>query len=80
MDNSMVVNKQLPRVLPFLLMMAIGLTACSESKWQTMADDELAAKSSECMGIDDPGPAMIQVCKNVKRECESRRENGIFAC
>lgn len=71
-------SRQLPRVL--LLMLVAALTACGDSKWKTMPDDVLAEKSAECMGIADPGPAMIQVCKNVKRECERRRANGIYAC
>ena len=74
------VKQYLPRMHSLLLISAIGLTACGDDKWASMPDDELAAKSSECIGIDDPGPAMIQVCKNVVRECERRRKNGIYAC
>jgi hypothetical protein len=64
---------------PLLLVGFVMLSAC-ESKWESMPDDELAAKNSECFGIDDPAPAMIQVCKNYKRECERRRTQGIYAC
>lgn len=64
---------------PLIVALAIILTAC-ESKWEKMPDDELAAKNSECYGVDDPAPAMIQVCKNYQRECERRRENGIYVC
>lgn len=63
----------------FLISTAILLTAC-ESKWEKIPDDVLAAKSSECMSIHDPSSAMIQVCKNYQRECERRRENGIYVC
>ncbi len=45
-----------------------------ESKWEKMPDDELASKRAECMNMNDPAPAMIQVCKNYKRECDRRRE------
>ena len=58
---------------------AVLLAAC-ESKWNKMSDDEIAAKSSECAAIADPSSAMIQVCKNVERECERRRANGIYVC
>jgi hypothetical protein len=58
---------------------AVLLTAC-DSKWKQMPNDELAAKSVECFNLSGPAPAMIQVCKNYKRECERRRENGIYVC
>ena len=58
---------------------AVLLAAC-ESKWNKMSDDEIAGKSSECAAIADPSSAMIQVCKNVERECERRRSNGIYVC
>ena len=62
-----------------LLPSALLLTAC-ESKWEVMPDDELATKSSECLNMNDPAPAMIQVCKNYKRECERRRKTGRYVC
>jgi hypothetical protein len=63
----------------WLLMATVFLAAC-DSKWKQMPNDQLAAKSVECYNMNDPAPAMIQVCKNYKRECERRRENGIFVC
>lgn len=68
-----------PIVNSFLISVVVLLTAC-ESKWEKMPDDQLAAKSSECMSIADPSSAMIQVCKNYQRECERRRENGVYVC
>lgn len=65
--------------LKYLLPMLVLLSAC-ESKWDKMPDDVLAAKYSECLNMNDPAAAMIQVCKNYKRECEKRRERGIYAC
>lgn len=65
--------------LPLVLLSAVFLSAC-ESKWEKMPDDILAAKYSECFSVSDPGAAMIQVCKNYKRECERRRKNGIYVC
>ncbi|MEH6557572.1 MAG: hypothetical protein V7459_06755 [Oceanicoccus sp.] len=64
---------------PLFVAAIVSLTAC-ESKWEKMPDDELVNKSSECLNISDPGAAMIQVCKNIKRECERRREIGIYLC
>lgn len=66
-------------VYPIIISGALFLSAC-ESKWENMPNDELAAKSVECFNMNDPAPAMIQVCKNYKRECERRRENGVFVC
>lgn len=63
----------------FVISSAILLSAC-ESKWEKMPDDQLAAKSSECMSISDPSSAMIQVCKNYQRECERRRKIGVYVC
>jgi hypothetical protein len=40
----------------------------------------LAVKSADCAAVADPSSAMIQVCKNVERECASRRSNGIYVC
>ncbi len=62
-----------------LLFSLVFLSAC-ESKWEKMPDDELAAKNSDCYGMNDPAPAMIQVCKNYKRECERRRAQGVYVC
>jgi hypothetical protein len=45
-----------------------------------MPDDELAAKSAECMAESNPSTARIQVCKNYERECERRRSKGIYVC
>ena len=62
-----------------LLGSLVFLSAC-ESKWEAMHDDELAAKYSECFSVDNPGAAMIQVCKNYERECERRRKQGNYIC
>lgn len=62
-----------------LLSSAVLLAAC-ESKWQKLPDDQLAAKAGDCAAIADPSSAMIQVCKNVTRECERRRDNGVYIC
>lgn len=63
----------------FLAAALVMMTACN-SQWESMPDAELAAKAAECASINDPAPAMIQVCKNYERECQRRRSNGIYAC
>jgi hypothetical protein len=68
-----------PLLTSAVIMSAIFLSAC-ESKWSKMPDDELAAKSAECMAESNPSTARIQVCKNYERECERRRSKGIYVC
>lgn len=68
------------RGLRALLLMSTVFMAACESKWEKMPDDVLAAKASDCLYMTDPGTAMIQVCKNYKRECERRRSLGKYIC
>ena len=65
---------------PLFLGACLALLLGCENKWTKMPDDELAAKSAECLNMNDPAPAMIQVCKNYERECKRRRDNGIYVC
>lgn len=62
------------------LITSVILLAACDGKWQKLPDDQLAAKATECASIADPSSAMIQVCKNVNRECERRRENDNYTC
>lgn len=63
-----------------LIFSAVWLAGC-ESKWEKMPDDELAVKAGDCLNMNDPAPAMIQVCKNYKRECERRlADTGRYVC
>lgn len=63
-----------------LFLISLTLLAACESKWEKMPDHELAEKAAECLYMNSPGPAQIQVCKNYRRECERRREKGIYVC
>jgi hypothetical protein len=56
------------------------LLAGCEREIESMPDNELAAKYSECLTMNDPAPAMIFACKNYKRECERRRKKGRYVC
>ena len=66
--------------LRMIFLTSIVLLAACGNKWEEMPDDELATKASMCSGMNDPAPAMIQVCKNYERECERRRKSGIYVC
>lgn len=46
-----------------------------------LSDDELVEKVSECVDMNEPGPAMVLACENYQRECKRRREEtGIYVC
>lgn len=68
------------QLLQFLLLASLVFFSACESKWEKMSDHELAEKATECLYMNSPGPAQIQVCKNYQRECERRREKGIYVC
>ena len=68
------------RLLKSTGLAALLLVCGCESKWEKMPDHELAQKASECMNMNAPGPAQIQICKNYQRECERRRKMGIYVC
>lgn len=68
-----------PLINASLLAVAVFISGC-DSKWEQMTDEQLVAKTSECMSIADPSSAMIQVCKNYARECERRRGLGVYVC
>ena len=79
--TEITMNKKLQSALTgAALFTVILMSSACDDKWSSMPDNELAAKSAECHNIHDPAPAMIQVCKNYQRECERRRENGVYVC
>ena len=50
-------------------------------EWETITDDELRAKYSECYDMNEPGAAMILACENYKRECDRRaKELNRYIC
>ncbi len=66
--------------LQAVIISAPVMTAACSNKWESMPDEVLAAKSAECMSMNSPAAAMIQVCKNYERECLRRRESGVYIC
>lgn len=61
------------------LMMVLVLTAC-EGRMSGMSDQELAAKNEECLQVNPTSPGKVTACENIRKECESRRKTGNFAC
>lgn len=56
------------------------LTACDNTGMSHLSDKELRQRHAKCrMSIGLSAPE-IQVCKNLKRECENRASDGNYAC
>lgn len=56
------------------------VTGCGNSAMSHLSDKELRQRHAKCrMGTGLSAPE-IQVCKNLKRECELRAEKGNYAC
>jgi len=66
-------------MLTATLLFAFCLTAC-EGKMQKMTDQELAQKNSECVRNNPTSPGRVTACENIRKECEARRKQKIYAC
>ncbi|WP_045856158.1 hypothetical protein [Teredinibacter purpureus] len=65
--------------LPTLLLTAALITGC-EGGMSSMSNQELAAKNDECVTRSPSSPGKVTACENIRKECESRRKDGNFAC
>jgi hypothetical protein len=57
----------------------LSLLGCGEGLGN-IPDAELRQRHYRCQMATGLSQAEIQVCKNIKRECELRAKNGNFAC
>ena len=65
----------------YLFLLTIGLlTACNQTGMSHLDDRDLRHRHHQCRMAVDASPAEIQVCKNIKRECENRQDTGNYAC
>lgn len=64
----------------FICLSIFLLSACGQGKMQTMPNQELAAKRDECVRKDPTSPGRVTACENIRKECESRRKAGNYAC
>ncbi len=67
------------KTLGFTLLCALFLCGC-EGKMSGMSNQELAAKRDECVQRNPTSPGKVTACENIRKECESRRKEGNFAC
>jgi len=58
---------------------ALALSACGD-KFKSMSNQELAAKSDECVRTNPTSPGKVTACENVRKECERRRKDKNYAC
>ena len=56
------------------------LTGCFNNQYADIEDSELRRRAYRCVINNNPSTAEIQVCKNIRRECDRRREEGRFVC
>lgn len=71
--------------IPYLKFVLIALLASftlvgCEGRMTKMSNQELAAKRDECVRRNPTNPGKVTACENIRRECESRRKDGNFAC
>ncbi|PCJ99221.1 MAG: hypothetical protein COA42_24305 [Alteromonadaceae bacterium] len=62
-----------------MLSAAVTLTAC-DGRMKGMSNQEIAAKSDECIRVNPTSPGKVTACENIRKECERRRKGGNFAC
>lgn len=77
--------QQSAKVIKFLAcaLLLCGLTvACGkESELRSMHDLELAERHAGCLDREPTAPGRVQACKNIKRECDRRKEDlGLYVC
>lgn len=68
------------KTLVFVLASALLVVACNNSKMRNMSDGELAAKNDECLRAEPTAPGKVTACENIRKECERRRGEGVYAC
>lgn len=62
---------------PFVIVCT--LSACS-SEFSSMDGAELRKRAYRCLSENNTTAASLQVCENIRRECERRQKAGNFDC
>ncbi len=70
---------KMTKLLGFALLSTLFFAGC-ESRMSGMSNQELAAKRDECVQRNPTSPGKVTACENIRKECESRRKEGNFAC
>jgi len=63
-----------------LLMCALLVAACGNSKMRSMSNSELSSKRDACLRNNPTSPGKVTACENIRKECERRRQEGNYAC
>lgn len=65
-----------------LVCIPVILLGCDlhSSTYRDMSDKELRKRNYQCQIAGDLAPAEIQVCKNIRRECDRRAAKGSYVC
>ncbi|KZZ43913.1 MAG: hypothetical protein MK185_07230 [Saccharospirillaceae bacterium] len=63
-----------------LCLSLLFLTACDSTGMSYLSDKELRQRHAKCRMSAGLSAPEIQVCKNLKRECENRARDGNYAC
>jgi len=65
-----------------LIVMVTFISGCGlvESPFADTPDKELRERNYRCQMASSLSAPEIQVCKNIRRECDARAEKGNFVC
>lgn len=69
--------------LPLLILTCISvlaISACGKGSLSGLDNTEIAAKNDECIRKEPTSPGRVTACENIRKECESRRKEGNYAC
>ena len=66
--------------IPAILLGAIFFLAACGGGMSGMSNQELAAKSDECVRRNPTSPGKVTACENIRKECERRRKDKNYAC
>ena len=62
------------------VMLVGAMAGCGGSKIRAVPDAELAAKHDECLRRNPTAPGQVTACENIRKECERRRKEKVYAC
>ncbi len=63
-----------------LITSGIVISACGKGSLAELDNLEIAAKNDECLRKEPTSPGRVTACENIRKECESRRKKGNYAC
>lgn len=63
-----------------ILIIVAGCNWQRETSLTSLGDEDLRKRNYRCQMAGKLSPAEIQVCKNIRRECNSRAAKGRYVC